>query len=205
MRLSELTFASWRSIASTVTQLLLLLTTQANASPTCGSKEPKLGAVASESAVCSKIGTALIKEGGNAVDALVGTVFCIGVVGMYHSGIGGGGFMIVRSKNGTYEFIDFRETAPAAAFEDMYKNNIDASLYGGLARYVLKKSSSRTLGGFKSLTMAHTAVCRASYGVSNMSTSTTACCHGSESWSLPSRWHGMGSRSRPTSCDTWTR
>lgn len=54
---------------------------------------------------------------------------------MYHSGIGGGGFMLVRSPNGTYEFIDFRETAPAAAFQDMYNNNTDASLYGGLARY----------------------------------------------------------------------
>src|SRR5207249_82555 len=41
--------------------------------------------------------------------------------------------MIVRAPNGTYEFIDFRETAPAAAFEDMYKNNEDASLEGGLA------------------------------------------------------------------------
>lgn len=41
--------------------------------------------------------------------------------------------MIVRSSNGSYEFIDFRETAPAAAFEDMYKNNEQASLTGGLA------------------------------------------------------------------------
>ena len=41
--------------------------------------------------------------------------------------------MLVRAPNGTYEFIDFRETAPAAAFEDMYKNNEDASLEGGLA------------------------------------------------------------------------
>lgn len=38
---------------------------------------------------------------------------------MYHSGLGGGGFMVVRSKNGSYEFIDFREMAPAAAFTDM--------------------------------------------------------------------------------------
>ncbi|RMZ78224.1 hypothetical protein DV738_g4023, partial [Chaetothyriales sp. CBS 135597] len=52
---------------------------------------------------------------------------------MYHSGIGGGGFMLVRSPNGTYEFIDFRETAPAAAFEDMYKNDPKTSLFGGLA------------------------------------------------------------------------
>jgi gamma-glutamyltranspeptidase/glutathione hydrolase len=95
---------------------------------------PKLGAVASESSICSKIGTQLLQSGGNAADALVGTVFCIGVVAMYHSGIGGGGFMIVRSTTGVYEFIDFRETAPAAASENMYQNDTDASLYGGLAR-----------------------------------------------------------------------
>jgi len=43
--------------------------------------------------------------------------------------------MLVRAPNGSYEFIDFRETAPAAAFQDMYNNNTNASLYGGLARY----------------------------------------------------------------------
>lgn len=53
---------------------------------------------------------------------------------MYHSGIAGGGFMLIRAPNGSYEFIDFRETAPAAAFEDMFKNNSDAAVYGGLAR-----------------------------------------------------------------------
>ena len=53
---------------------------------------------------------------------------------MYHSGVGGGGFLLVRNSSGTYEFIDFRETAPAAAFEDMYKDNVNASIYGGLAR-----------------------------------------------------------------------
>lgn len=41
----------------------------------------------------------------------------------------------MRASNGSYEFIDFRETAPAAAFEEMYKDNLDASLYGGLARF----------------------------------------------------------------------
>lgn len=55
---------------------------------------------------------------------------------MYHSGLGGGGFLLVRSKQGTYEFVDFRETAPAAAFETMYSpplSNSNLSLYGGLA------------------------------------------------------------------------
>ena len=43
---------------------------------------------------------------------------------MYHSGIGGGGFMLLRTKDGEFENIDFRETAPAAAFKDMYHNNV---------------------------------------------------------------------------------
>lgn len=41
--------------------------------------------------------------------------------------------MLVRSDNGSYEYIDFRETAPAAAFQDMYNNNTNSSIYTGLA------------------------------------------------------------------------
>jgi len=52
------------------------------------------GAVASESDICSHIGIDLLKLGGNAADAMVGTVFCIGVVGMYHSGK----FIIVQQR-----------------------------------------------------------------------------------------------------------
>ena len=44
----------------------------------------KQGAVASESSICSNIGIDILKEGGNAADSLVATVFCIGVIGMYH-------------------------------------------------------------------------------------------------------------------------
>ncbi|KAJ5682170.1 Glutathione hydrolase proenzyme [Penicillium macrosclerotiorum] len=93
----------------------------------------KLGAVASESSICSNHGVEMLKMGGNAADALVAAQFCIGVIGMYHSGIGGGGFMLVRAPNGSYEFIDFRETAPATAFQDMYNNDTNLSIYGGLA------------------------------------------------------------------------
>ncbi|KAM0173344.1 hypothetical protein ACHAPF_006765 [Botrytis cinerea] len=96
----------------------------------------KNGAVASESSICTDIGIDILKVGGNAADAIVAVQLCVGVVGMYHSGIGGGGFATVRSANGSYEFIDFREMAPAAAFETMYSpplSNSDASLYGGLA------------------------------------------------------------------------
>ncbi|OAA46199.1 Gamma-glutamyltranspeptidase [Metarhizium rileyi] len=92
-----------------------------------------VGAVASESIECSAIGKDLLARGGNAADALVGTTFCVGVIGMYHSGIGGGGFAMVRDAKGNYEAIDFREAAPAAGHEDMYQGNIRGSIYGGLA------------------------------------------------------------------------
>ncbi|KAF4472220.1 gamma-glutamyltransferase [Fusarium albosuccineum] len=98
----------------------------------------KLGAVACENEICSTIGINVLRSGGNAADAMVATVFCVGTVAMYHSGIGGGGFMLVHKSTGRhggspYEFIDFRETAPGAAKEDMFKENVNASLYGGQA------------------------------------------------------------------------
>jgi gamma-glutamyltranspeptidase len=41
--------------------------------------------------------------------------------------------MLVRSPNGTYETIDFREKAPLLANATMYVQNVNLSLYGGLA------------------------------------------------------------------------
>ena len=54
---------------------------------------------------------------------------------MYHSGIGGGGFLLVRDPvSGKYETVDYRETAPAAAHRDMYASlDETASMVGGLA------------------------------------------------------------------------
>jgi gamma-glutamyltranspeptidase/glutathione hydrolase len=110
----------------------LFLAVSSTAAPSKATSD-KLGAVSSENYICSQIGIGLLQAGGNAADALVGTLFCVGVVAPYHSGIGGGGFMLVRAPNGSYEFIDFRETMPIAGFQDMYNNNTNASLYGGLA------------------------------------------------------------------------
>ncbi|PSR85557.1 gamma-glutamyltranspeptidase [Coniella lustricola] len=91
------------------------------------------GAIASESTICSQIGIDLLTQGGNAADAHVGTQLCVGVIGMYHSGIGGGGFALVRDADGNYETIDYREAAPAAAFEHMYRGNLQSAVTGGLA------------------------------------------------------------------------
>jgi gamma-glutamyltranspeptidase/glutathione hydrolase len=113
--------------------ILSYLTTQLALSLPVHDSDPHIGAVASESTICSQIGVDILRAGGNAADAMVASTLCTGVIGMYHSGIGGGGFMIVRDSHGNYEDIDFRETAPAAAFEDMYKGNVRGSITSGLA------------------------------------------------------------------------
>ncbi|KAI0821628.1 gamma-glutamyltranspeptidase [Trametes gibbosa] len=97
------------------------------------------GAVASENELCSEIGVNVLKDGGNAVDAAVSTTLCIGVVNMFSSGIGGGGFMMVRIPPSHPEdssevfVVDFRETAPALSNKTMYIDDPLASRWGGLA------------------------------------------------------------------------
>ena len=79
-------------------------------------------AVATDTPNCSKIGNEILKANGSAVDAAIAAMFCLGVVSMHSSGIGGGGVMLVYNqtlKKATV--IDFRETAPATADENMFK------------------------------------------------------------------------------------
>jgi gamma-glutamyltranspeptidase / glutathione hydrolase len=56
----------------------------------------KNGGVATEVGHCSNIGVEIMKVGGNAADAIIASGLCVGTVAAYHSGIGGGGFMLVR-------------------------------------------------------------------------------------------------------------
>ena len=59
---------------------------------------------------------------------------------MHHAGIGGGGFLTVRSGNGSIDYMDFRDAAPSAASQDMFKGNVNASRIGGLARFVAHRT-----------------------------------------------------------------
>jgi gamma-glutamyltranspeptidase / glutathione hydrolase len=82
------------------------------------------GAVSSAEAAASDVGVAILKRGGNAVDAAVAVGFALGVTHPSAGNIGGGGFMVMRFPDGTSTTIDYREVAPGAASRDMY---LDAS------------------------------------------------------------------------------
>ena len=93
----------------------------------------KHGAVASENESCSIIGVEMLRQGGSAVDAAIAATLCTGVVNMFSSGIGGGGFMVIKPPDDTAYTIDFRETAPSAANETMFLKDPLSSIWGGLA------------------------------------------------------------------------
>jgi gamma-glutamyltranspeptidase/glutathione hydrolase len=68
----------------------------------------------------SKIGTDILKKGGNAFDAMVATELALAVAYPYAGNIGGGGFMVYRKNDGEIGALDYREKAPLAASKDMY-------------------------------------------------------------------------------------
>lgn len=107
--------------------------------------QPRLNGVISDSAMvvsahplASEVGVSIMKKGGNAIDAAIATQLALSVVFPAAGNIGGGGFMVIRLKNGVTATLDFREKAPAAATTNMYldeKDEVipDLSLKGHLA------------------------------------------------------------------------
>ena len=105
--------------------------------PTSGLKT-RHGMVVSANALASKIGVNILKQGGNAIDAAVAVHFALAVVYPNAGNLGGGGFMVIRLKNGETNTLDFREKAPEKASRNMYLDSLgtvleNASLYGSLA------------------------------------------------------------------------
>jgi len=76
--------------------------------------------VVSARAEASEIGSAILKKGGNAFDAMCATQLALAVAYPFAGNIGGGGFMVYRKANGDIGSIDFREKAPLAATKNMY-------------------------------------------------------------------------------------
>ncbi|MCL4116044.1 UNVERIFIED_CONTAM: hypothetical protein GTU68_003721 [Idotea baltica] len=70
----------------------------------------------------TEVGIKVLKNGGNAIDAMVAVHFALTVCYPRAGNIGGGGFMVYRAANGQKHTLDFRETAPKAASKNMYLN-----------------------------------------------------------------------------------
>jgi len=109
-------------VALTVSLALLpqdsqLFSTQA------ASREPvraRHGIVASTNEVASQVGVDIMRRGGNAIDAAIAVAFALAVTHPAAGNLGGGGFMMIRLKNGRTTAIDYREMAPAAANRNIY-------------------------------------------------------------------------------------
>ena len=102
--------------------LVLLLVVALNA-PLTTSREPvraRPGIVASTNEVASRVGVEVMKRGGNAVDAAIAVAFALAVTHPAAGNLGGGGFMMIRLKDGRTTAIDYREMAPGAAHRDIY-------------------------------------------------------------------------------------
>jgi gamma-glutamyltranspeptidase/glutathione hydrolase len=95
--------------------------------------------VVSAHPLASQAGLKILQQGGNAIDAAVATTLAISVVEPFSAGIGGGGFLLLRSgQTGEIKALDFRERAPLAATPTMYldragKVQTDRSKQGYLA------------------------------------------------------------------------
>ncbi|MDO8698623.1 MAG: gamma-glutamyltransferase, partial [Pseudomonas sp.] len=101
---------------------------------------PNQAAIASAHPAATVAGLETLAAGGNAFDAAVAVSAALAVVEPYGSGLGGGGFFLLRqtaSNSTTYRFLDARERAPLAATEQMYLRDgqpvADLSLNGALA------------------------------------------------------------------------
>ncbi len=110
----------------------------AEAAPKNAVAKGKGGAAATVDRLATKAAIKVMSDGGNAVDAAVAAAGVLGVTEPFSAGIGGGGFMLVRTPSGKVRTIDGRETAPAAMqprsfFENDAPLGFDAARYSGLS------------------------------------------------------------------------
>ncbi|MBI4910469.1 MAG: gamma-glutamyltransferase [Acidobacteria bacterium] len=76
--------------------------------------------VVSGEAHATDIGLAVLKAGGNAMDAATAMAFALSVTHSGMTGLGGGGIVLIRTKDGRSAFFDFRELAPGKARRNMF-------------------------------------------------------------------------------------
>src|SRR5262245_27462366 len=88
------------------------------------------GIVASTNELASRVGVDIMRRGGNAIDAAIAVAFALAVTHPAAGNLGGGGFMLIRLKDGRTTAIDYREMAPAAANRNVYLDKDDKLISG---------------------------------------------------------------------------
>ena len=91
------------------------------------------GMVAAKTTAAAEVGAAVLRDGGNAVDAAVATAFAAGVAEPWMNGIGGGGFMVIQLPDQDPAVVEYPMVAPAAATEAMFPLSqapADSALFG---------------------------------------------------------------------------
>jgi gamma-glutamyltranspeptidase/glutathione hydrolase len=107
------------------------------------------GMVVSAQRLASEVGVAVLKRGGNAVDAAVAVGYALAVVLPADGNLGGGGFMTIVFADGRKTFIDFREKAPLKATRDMFLGPDGAIVKGLSTRGYLSGGVPGTVGGLE--------------------------------------------------------
>jgi gamma-glutamyltranspeptidase/glutathione hydrolase len=95
----------------------------------------------------SQIGIEIIKQGGNAFDAMVATELALAVAHPQAGNIGGGGFMVYRKANGQTGAIDYREKAPMTATKNMFLDKNGNVIKGKSTETALASGIPGTIAG----------------------------------------------------------
>ena len=124
--------------AALLTLIVLALLTPAAPAAAQATATGSGGAAATVDRLGTRTAISVLRRGGNAVDAAVAAAAVLGVVEPYSCGIGGGGFMVIRTPGGRVTTIDSRERSPAAMsptsfFEDGEPLEFDPARYSGLS------------------------------------------------------------------------
>jgi gamma-glutamyltranspeptidase/glutathione hydrolase len=114
--------------------------------------ESNQGMVVTSQHLASDVGAAILRQGGNAVDAAVAVGYALAVTHPCCGNLGGGGFMTIHLADGKNTFINFREKAPLAARADMFldahgnvagNKSVDGYLAAGVPGTVMGLETAR--------------------------------------------------------------
>ncbi len=139
-----------------VTTPLAPLFSGTRATVIAASREPvrtKQAMVASTSEIASRVGLEILKRGGNAIDSAIAVALALTATHPSAGNLGGGGFMMIRLKNGKTTAIDYREMAPAAATRNIYLDK-DGNVLQGEGGSVVGYRAAGVPGTVRGMEMA---------------------------------------------------